>query len=190
MRITRVIESPVNTAIAKKRAWGSVFLRAQITRACERGFTLVELIMVLVIFGVLVTMGTSLFFNVQAFHERGFFDQTVSAVRYAQKYAVASGCTVRVNIAAAGFSLWTATSAPACSNTAPCTPGSYGTAVLDPVEGTLPFGRNATADVGLAPAGDICFRPNGTTTLAVDTVVTVGTSQFRISAGSGFAQQL
>ena len=154
------------------------------------GFTMVELITTIVIVGILAMVSGPVFFNVQVFQARGFFDETVSAVRYAQKYAVASGCTVRVNIAANGFSLWTAAN-PACNNLAACAAVNFGLALQDPVDGALTFTRvTPSADLALAPAGDICFRPDGTTTLAADTVVTVGASQFRISAGSGFAQCL
>ena len=64
------------------------------------GFTLVEMIVTLIIVALIAAVAGPRFFSLSAFQESGFYDETVSAVRYAQKYAVASGCTVRVQTTA------------------------------------------------------------------------------------------
>lgn len=53
------------------------------------GFTLVELIMVIVIIGVIGAIAAPRFFDNNVFRSRGFADQVQSSLRYAQKIAIA-----------------------------------------------------------------------------------------------------
>lgn len=55
----------------------------------SRGFTLVELVMVIVIVGVLAVFAAPRFFDSNVFQSRGFADQVQASLRYAQKTAVA-----------------------------------------------------------------------------------------------------
>lgn len=55
----------------------------------QRGFTMTELITVIVIVGILGSMVAPRFFDKGTFDSRGFYDQTISTLRYAQKVAIA-----------------------------------------------------------------------------------------------------
>ncbi len=55
----------------------------------QGGFTLVELVMVMVMLGVLAVFAAPRVFNRSDFEARGFHDQTLAALRFAQKTAIA-----------------------------------------------------------------------------------------------------
>jgi len=62
----------------------------------QRGFTLIELIMVMVMLGVLAVFAAPRIFNSDDFYARGFHDETLGLLRYAQKTAIAQRRTVCV----------------------------------------------------------------------------------------------
>lgn len=63
----------------------------------EHGFTIVELILVIVIIGILAAVVGPRFFTRSNFDERFYFEEALSTVRYAQKLSVASGCRIQVS---------------------------------------------------------------------------------------------
>ena len=95
----------------------------------QRGFTMVELIMVIVILGILAAVVGPRFFDRQVFDERLYFEQSLSAVRYAQKLALSSGCLIQVSLDGSGYRLRRA---------ANCTSGGFTSEVQGP-DGQSPF---------------------------------------------------
>lgn len=65
----------------------------------QRGFTLTELITVIVIAGILSVAALPRFFDNDVFQQRGAADQVKSALRFAQKAAVAKHTPVSVVVA-------------------------------------------------------------------------------------------
>lgn len=70
-----------------------------------RGFTLIELIMVMVIITVLSVSVMPRFFDNSTYLYRTFYNQSLSAAQYAKTMAVGSGCAVRFTIDSSGFNL-------------------------------------------------------------------------------------
>ena len=105
------------------------------------GYTLVELVTVIVILGILAAFAVPRFADHQVFEERGFYEEVVAALRYGQKIAVGSGCPVQISIDASGYAL---TQQTVLANR--CDPGdsSYAVPIL------LPTGQAAA---GTTPAG-------------------------------------
>ncbi|MBU1777435.1 MAG: prepilin-type N-terminal cleavage/methylation domain-containing protein, partial [Gammaproteobacteria bacterium] len=66
------------------------------------GFTLVEMITIIVILGIISVVAMPRFADTDAFRNRATADQVAAALRYAQKVAIAShapvAAPVRVNI--------------------------------------------------------------------------------------------
>ena len=69
------------------------------------GFTMVELITIILILGVISVTAIPRFFERSTFDSRGFYDQVISTLRYAQKAAIAKHRFVCVNIAANNVAL-------------------------------------------------------------------------------------
>ena len=84
------------------------------------GFTLVELIMVLVIIGVLAVFAVPRMFSSNDFYARGFHDEALAYLRFAHKTAVAQRRTVCVSFTASTVSLSMASAAatPTCASSA------------------------------------------------------------------------
>jgi MSHA pilin protein MshC len=167
--------------------------------ARPKGFTIVELIAVIVIIALIAAVTGPRFFDVNIFRERGFFDETISAIRYAQKYAVATGCAVQVAVAGNGYTL---TQVPIAifnpNDPAPCNTPPYTGGVSDPVNAGNNFTRTAPTDVTLTsiPATFV-FCPRGDTSagactgnyLNVEVAMLVNNTQpITVFGATGFVQ--
>src|SRR3546814_12432132 len=69
------------------------------------GFTVVELVAVLVVLGIVSAMALPRLTDRSAFQARGLEDEVFAALRHARALAVASGCPVQVRIAGNGSPL-------------------------------------------------------------------------------------
>ena len=87
---------------------------------CQCGFTLVELIIVLVLGAVLAVFAAPRLTGLGDFNARGFHDETMSLLRYAQKAAIAQRRPVCVVFGAAGAVLRMDSDRNAASGTSGC----------------------------------------------------------------------
>lgn len=70
-----------------------------------RGYTVVELVIVILVLGILMANAMPRFFEASRFEEMGYADTLQGAMRHAQRLAVASRCDTRVQVNASGYSL-------------------------------------------------------------------------------------
>lgn len=121
----------------------------------SRGFTLLELVVVIVILGAISVVIVPTFNGMISLRSAGWRDEVEAALRHAQKSAVAHRRLVCVTLAADAVSLQMATANPAAS----CDTDMPGPG------GAPPFARSAhSPDTRIAPAGVLYFQPDGRAT--------------------------
>lgn len=123
----------------------------------QQGFTLVELITIMVIVGILAVAALPRFFEVSTFEDRGSADQVKSILRFAQKTAIAQRRDVSVVISGGAAS-------PNCTTT------------------SLTCQVKSTVTAG---AGTHTFNALGRRTSATG-VITVGGTDITIEAETGY----
>ena len=118
----------------------------------ERGFTLPELVAVLLLVGILSTSAMPKLQGVLSFRDDGWRDQLVASLHYAHKVAVSHRRLVCASVASGGVTLSIASANPATS-CATSLPGLDGQVLAADSKGG--------AAAGISPAGMLYFQPSG-----------------------------
>ena len=152
-------------------------------RSKVRGYTLIELVLVIVIAGILATVAGPRFFDLGVFTQRGYADELAAALRAAQKAAVASDCPARVTVTAAGYA---ADQQAAAGNACDPTDTRWNTPVVGgdgtPVQGKAPAGA------AVSPTGSFVFAGSGALSSAPAAQISVGADTISLDASTGFVQ--
>lgn len=151
-------------------------------RRDEGGFSLLELVAVLVIAGTLTAFAAARWDGGRGIDEAGYAQRALSALRLAQRRALADGCEVRARITAAGLEL--DQRAASCAG-----------AFTVPVAGTTGEGStlDAAPPAGLAlaatpsvfyfdAAGRVLASPGGAVS---DVSITIGARQIDVTGATG-----
>ena len=120
------------------------------------GFTLVELIAVMVIVGVIAAVAIPRFVGRDAFDSRGFTDQVTSALRFARQQAVAQRRTVCVTITANQLTMNRSSAFGGACDRDLLNPANGRSFTLDPVRAP-----NGVAMAGLGFPFNFNFDPSG-----------------------------
>ncbi len=111
-----------------------------------KGFSLVELLSVLILLGILSVVAVARI-DIDPFRSAGFNQELRAALRFAQKFAITSGCDVQVSVVAATDSYSLNLRGDAVANAAACLTATGAFAV------PLPNPAGSGAFSGTAPAG-------------------------------------
>ncbi len=159
-------------------AFGAVSFRQKPT-----GFTLIELVVVLLLIGVLMAVGMPRFFNQLTFLEWGFSDEVAEALRFSQKMAVATGCDTQMAITANSYQM---------NQRVNCNSGTFTQSVQVPGGGTTGYAGTAPNGVTLTAINiyfDSLGRPRNSATnalLTASTAITIGSRSVTIEPETGY----
>jgi MSHA pilin protein MshC len=149
----------------------------------RRGFTLVELVVVITIAGVLAAYIAPRFWSQQAFSDRGYVDELAAALRSTQKAAVITGCAAQLTLTSNSF---VATQQAASGNACNLSDTTWPTPILS-ADGSA-IQDTAPANTTAAPTGAFQFDTQGRLSAGPSTTITVGTHTITIIAATGLVQ--
>ena len=145
----------------------------------QLGFTVIELVMVIVLLGTLSATAMPKFFSKNSYAERALFDDALHAASYAQKLAIATGCPVQFSIASDIYTLNRSTS---------CNSATYTLDVPHPSSGTSGFSGGESGVSLTASTSPILFYALGNA--SSDATITVANKCFKIVADTGYVYEL
>lgn len=160
---------------------GSIFAARRI--ACNRrfsnGFTLIELVTVMVLTGIIAVIALPRMVDKLTFNTRGFADQARAAIQYAQKVAIAQRRNVCVAISSGTL---TVTKAATAGSAVACT-----VAVAEPAGGSS-YSLSAPSGVSLGTSSSpITYDALGSTAVGVTVTITGDqTITFTVESGTGY----
>ena len=138
------------------------------------GFTLVELVVVILLLGILSAFAIPRFFNLDGYKTRAAYDEVVGAVRYAQKLAVASGCPAQVVLTASTYAIQQRK-----GGESGCPSGDY----VD-ISTAHPVSTGNFSPVALTPAKTFTFDAIGRSSTGA--TIKVGNLSFSVFAETGY----
>jgi MSHA pilin protein MshC len=152
----------------------------------QRGFTLVELIMVMVIVGILGAVVAPRFFDANVFKSKGFADQVQATLRYAQKEAIAQRRNVCVATTSSDITLTIASvsgAASACNTNLASPAGQPSNCPSATYKICTP---SAAITLASAPSANFNFDALGRTAVTQTITISGATNNIVVEAETGY----
>ncbi len=145
------------------------------------GFTLIELIMVIVVLGALSLFVAPSFSSKTSFDTLSFHQELKTAIRFAHKLSIASQCEVQVSLAANSYALFypDVTCNP---------PDAFGANPVNHPVMSGGYAGNAPSGVTITSFGNFFFTASGAPNSSGTITINPGGRQIVINALTGFVQ--
>ncbi len=148
------------------------------------GFTLIELIMVIVVLGALSLFVAPRFSSKSSFDTLSFHQELKTAIRFAHKTSIAAECEVQVSLSANSYALFYP------DNTATCGPllDAFGAnPVKHPVQSGA-YAGNSPSGVTIASFGNFFFTASGAPSSSGTITINPGGRQIVVNPLTGYVQ--
>lgn len=156
-----------------------MFLKSTMNR--HNGFTLIELIMVLVVLSAIAIVVTPRFGDKSEYDSLSFHQELKTALRYAHKLSIASGCEIQIAISATTYSLF-------YPDTSCNPPDAFGSnPVPHPVQSNA-YAGTVTTGVTMTNFGNFYFTANGAPNSSGTITINPGGRTIIVNAFTGFVQ--
>ena len=147
-----------------------------------RGYTLVELVTVIAIVAILAAIAGPRFFDHSLFRARGYADELAGAIRYSQKIAIATGCSVQFTATTSGYqAMQQVASGNHCNSASATWTSAVTNADGQQIAGSVPSGIGTSAF-------SLTIGPDGLLSSGGGVSIAVGSRTLVISTVSGYAE--
>jgi MSHA pilin protein MshC len=154
-----------------------------ITFKSQRGYTLVELIIVIIIIGIMAVSVMPRLFTLDAYNVAAYNNEVLNSIRYAQKIAIGTGCDVQVSHTSNSLTI---------NMRQGCTAGAFNVNVRDPATNANSYVKQAPSGVLLSSSGfpirfDRIGRAYNSSSQVVNLQLQVGSKIIKIIGETGYA---
>jgi MSHA pilin protein MshC len=158
-------------------------VRDRLAGGGARGFTLIELVTVIVIGGILAAVAGPRFFTQTGYSQRGYTEELGAALRLAQKASVACDCLTQLTLTASTYAV---AQLSASGNT--CNPSNptWSTPVIG-IDGQALSGT-APTNITVSPTGVFVYNGSGGLCSSPASSLAIGTNTISVDATTGYVQ--